>query len=506
MGLLIVLFVPLLAVVIALLGYLKWIQGYWQRRDVPAARNTHILFGNVAGMGTKVHMAITLQKIYREFKERGLAFGGFNNFFAPTILAVDPEFVKLVLVKEFNVFHDHGFYTDPEKDPLNSHLFNLDGAQWRVMRQKLSPTFTSGKMKMMFVTVQSVADELKKYVESNYHREDLEIRDLMQRFTTDVIGSVAFGLECNSFKDPDSKLRKMAAKVFELSPKILLQIFVGIQFKGLARWLKLKVTDDEVENFFMELVKSTVEIREKEQVQRNDFIKLLLEIKNNGKLSNAPDSGGDGLTMNELAAQCFVFFAAGFETSSTTMNFCLYELALAEDIQDRLREEINEVLGENDGQLTYDALMKMDYLDRVLNETLRKYPPLDNTFRMNSTDYTVPGTNYTIPAGTFVQIPMFALQNDPDHFPDPDRFDPDRFLPEVVKSRHPYAYVPFGEGPRICIGMRFGVMQAKIGLVSLLQSFRFRVNSRTLIPMEFEPASVTLSPKIGMYLQIERVK
>lgn len=125
---------------------------------------------------------------------------------------------------------------------------------------------------------------------------------------------------------------------------------------------------------------------------------------------------------------------------------------------------------------------------------------------MSSTDYTVPGTNHTIPAGTFVQIPMYALQHDPDHFPDPDRFDPDRFLPEVVKSRHPYAYVPFGEGPRICIGMRFGVMQAKIGLVSLLQSFKFRVNSRTPIPMEFEPASVTLSPRNGMYLQIERIK
>lgn len=139
-------------------------------------------------------------------------------------------------------------------------------------------------------------------------------------------------------------------------------------------------------------------------------------------------------------------------------------------------------------------------------ETLRKYPPLDNTFRMSNADFTVPGTNYTLPAGTFVQIPIYALQHDPEHFPDPDRFDPDRFLPEVVKSRHPFAYVPFGEGPRICIGMRFGVMQAKIGLVTLLQSFKFRVNSRTPIPMEFAPASVSVSPKNGMYLQIERVK
>nr|AAW69913.1 cytochrome P450 CYP6BB1v4 [Ochlerotatus sollicitans] len=506
MGLLTVLIATLLAAIVALLGYLKWIQNYWERRAIPAAKNTHILTGNMAGMGTKISLAIALQKIYREFRERGLPFGGFNNFFAPTILAVDPEFVKLVLVKEFNVFHDHGFYTDAESDPLNSHLFNLDGAKWRVMRQKLSPTFTSGKMKMMFNTVQSVADELKKFVEANYHREDLEIRDLLQRFTTDVIGSVAFGIECNSFKDPDSKLREMAGKVFDLSPKTLVKTFVGIQFKGLARWMKMKLTDDEVEKFFMELVRTTVESREKSDVQRNDFMKLLLEIKNSGKLSDAPDSGGDGLTMNELAAQCFVFFAAGFETSSTAMNFCLYELAINEDIQDRLREEINEVLGENGGQLTYDALMKMDYLDRVFNETLRKYPPLDNTFRTNSVDYTVPGTNYTIPAGTFVQIPMYALQRDPEHFPAPERFDPDRFLPEVVKTRHPYAYVPFGEGPRICIGMRFGVMQAKIGLVTLLQNFKFRVNSRTPIPMEFEPASVTLSPKNGMYLQIERVK
>ncbi|KAL1382849.1 hypothetical protein pipiens_013188 [Culex pipiens pipiens] len=471
-----------------------------------AARNPQLLTGNVAGMVSTEHMATTLQRLYREFKQRGLTFGGFNNFFAPTILLVEPELVKHVMVKDFGVFHDRGLYVDPEGDPLSGNLFNLEGHQWKVMRQKLSPTFTSGKMKLMFDTVASVAKELNQFVDENCHREDMELREVLQRFTVDVIGNVAFGIDCNTMKNPDSDFRKMGNKAFALTTTSVIKSFIGIQFKSLAKFMKMKITEDDVEQFFMELTRSTVQMREQNGSQRNDFMKLLLEIRDQGTISDAPNSAGEGLTMRELAAQCFVFFLAGFETSSSTMTFCLYELALNPDVQYRLREEIKEALNEGGGHLTYEALMKMDYLDRVVSETLRKHPPLDNTFRTNEVDYVIPGTNYTIPAGTFVQIPIYAIQRDPDNFPEPDKFDPDRFLPEAVKSRHPYAYIPFGEGPRICIGMRFGLMQAKLGLATLLANFQFSTSPRTSVPLVYDPPSITLGPKGGMYLRIERVE
>nr|BAI77926.1 cytochrome P450 [Culex quinquefasciatus] len=505
MGLLSVVLLALAGAAAVLFAFLKRQQHFWRSCGIPAARNPQLLAGNVAGMASTEHMAITLQRLYREFKQRGLTFGGFNSFFAPTVLLVDPELVKHVMVKDFGVFHDRGLYVDPEGDPLSGNLFNLEGHQWKVMRQKLSPTFTSGKMKLMFDTVASVAKELNQFVDDNCHREDLELREVLQRFTVDVIGNVAFGIDCNTMKNPDSEFRKMGNKAFALTTTSVIKSFIGIQFRSLAKFMKMKITEDDVEEFFLELTRSTVQMREQNGSQRNDFMKLLLEIRDQGTFSDAPNSAGEGLTMRELAAQCFVFFLAGFETSSSTMTFCLYELALNPDVQYRLRKEIKEALKEGGGNLTYEALMKMDYLDRVVSETLRKHPPLDNTFRTNEVDYVIPGTNYTIPAGTFVQIPIYAIQQDPDNFPEPDKFDPDRFLPEAVKSRHPYAYIPFGEGPRICIGMRFGLMQAKLGLATLLANFHFSKSSQTSVPLVYDPPSITLGPKGGMYLRIERV-
>ncbi|PNF34157.1 hypothetical protein B7P43_G18276 [Cryptotermes secundus] len=144
--------------------------------------------------------------------------------------------------------------------------------------------------------------------------------------------------------------------------------------------LKLRTVDAKVSEYFHSMVQDTVNYREKNNVKRNDFMQLLIQIKNRGKveeehgyleqnghgdLENKSDE--NGLSMNSLAAQAFVFFVAGFETSSTTMTLCLYELSLHQDIQERLREEIDIVLKKHDGKITYEAIQEMEYLDKVVS-------------------------------------------------------------------------------------------------------------------------------------------
>ncbi|KAL6448751.1 hypothetical protein ACFW04_000513 [Cataglyphis niger] len=157
------------------------------------------------------------------------------------------------------------------------------------------------------------------------------------------------------------------------------------------------------------------------------------------------------LTLLEAIAQAFVFFIAGFETSSTTATFCLYELAQQQDLQDKLRKEIDEILKKH-GELTYNAVNEMTYLHKVVNEAMRKYPPLPSLNRMCTEEINLPTTNIHIPKGMLITIPLLGLHRDPSIYPDPDRFDPERFNEDKVAARHPYAYLPFGEGPRICIG------------------------------------------------------
>lgn len=132
----------------------------------------------------------------------------------------------------------------------------------------------------------------------------------------------------------------------------------------------------------------------------------------------------------------------------------MYELALNSDIQRKLREEINSALNDNDGKLTYDLLFGFKYLDMVTNECLRKFPPIPNTARKCLNDYEIPGTSLVIPKGTFIEIPIYSIQHDPEYYPDPEKFDPERFTPENVKSRHSMTFLPFGDGPRNCIGLR----------------------------------------------------
>lgn len=158
---------------------------------------------------------------------------------------------------------------------------------------------------------------------------------------------------------------------------------------------------------------------------------------------------------NEIVAQCFLFFVAGFETSSTALTFAMYELARNQDVQQKLFEEVQETNKKLAGQkLSYDVLQKMRYMDQVLSETLRIWPPAANTDRMcvKAYDYNDGTNRFRIDKGTSIWIPIYSLHHDPKYFPNPKKFDPERFSEANKDSIAADAYMPFGIGPRNCIG------------------------------------------------------
>ncbi|KAJ3642923.1 hypothetical protein Zmor_025670 [Zophobas morio] len=461
--------------VVVVFAYSKWRHQYWKRKNLP------------------YYLVPTVQRNQREGVETR------RNFFLtrPVYFVIEPDYVRNVMSKDFQHFVNRGSYYNEEDDPLSAHLFAIGGQKWRNLRMKLTPTFTSAKMKMMFPTVVECEGGLQKRIEEeSLKNEPINIKELLARFTTDVIGSCAFGLNCDTFSDENSPFRVYGQRILTASGAETLKRLIALNFPGFAHFLALTVTPKDVDKFFRKMVTDTVNHREKNNVTRKDFMQLLIDLKNN-KLAEEDGYKHDGktLTLEEITAQSAVFFVAGFETSSTTMAFALYELSKHQYIQDKVRYEINTVLAKHDNKITYEAIQEMKYMDQVIDETLRKYPPV--SFLTHN--------DIVIEKGTMVVIPTLGLHYDEDYFPEAEKFDPERFSEENKNSRHLYVYIPFGEGPRMCIGMRFGIMQSKVGLAALLRSHRFTLNAKTQEPFKWRPDSFVLAVEGDIWLNGQKV-
>ena len=359
--------VLILLATVLVLGYLYVRKqfSYWEDRGVPTVKPV-LPYGNLKGVSKTISLGERVRDVYLELKKTKSLIGGMYFFIAHNVLVFDLDLLRNIFVKDFANFQDRGMYVNEKGDPLSAHLFSIGGEKWRNLRPKLTPTFTSGKMRLMHLTILKVAEQFKDHLEEQ--GREVEIKELLAQFTTDIIGNVAFGLEMNSMKEKDNEFRTMGRRIFDVSSTNFVKRILALTFPKLALKLNVTFLEKDISEFFMRSIKQTVDYREKNNVQRNDFLQLLMQIKNTGKLEGEETEGDGGkLSFEELAAQTFVFFIAGFETSSSTMTFACYELARNPEIQDRARKEIQEVLQRHNGVLTYEATMELTYLEQIIN-------------------------------------------------------------------------------------------------------------------------------------------
>ncbi|XP_023030776.1 probable cytochrome P450 6a20 [Drosophila willistoni] len=474
---------------------------YWQRRGI-SHDTPRLLIGNMHEWKKTKQISYIMKATYDKFKGSG-PFAGFYFFMAPAVVALELDFIKEVLIKQFDKFHDRGVFHNERDDPLSASLITIEGQKWRQLRQKLTPTFTSGKMKFMYPTVEKVAKELLQAFDQQLENSSLlEVHDLAARYTADVIGSCAFGLECNSLSNPQAEFVIMGGKAIKERHHGNFINSMIFSFPNLAKALRMRINLYSVEDFYTNIVRETVDYRIKNGVKRNDFMDSLIDLIR----KHEEGSKTEGLTFNEVVAQAAIFFLAGFETSSTTMGFALYELALNQDIQDKLRKEISSVLAKYNNEFTYECMMDQRYLSQVVDETLRKYPVAAHLFRRTNQRYVNNDSKYYIEPGTLVFIPTLALHYDPEYYEEPEKFKPERFSDDAIQQRPSCAYLPFGEGPRNCIGMRFGKMQTVIGLAKLISIYKFEVHpEKTQLPLELDTTNFLLSAKGGIHLNVSKV-
>lgn len=332
---------------------MKKIFSYWERMSIPFIKPT-IPFGNFGNPITNSKPEFFyLQECYEQLKSTGAKFGGFYAYISPIFLPIDPEYVKYILVKDFQTFQARGFNPSANQ-PISMNLFTTDGERWSNLRSKFTPTFTAAKLKGMFNIIVAATEEMNKHIEDHaIKRSPLNVKDCASRLTATMITSCAFGIEHNNFQD-DTMVSLLEEIVLKGSN--LVRISIRMALPKLANLLRIPLIMTKQSSVICNSLEEIVKYRTEKGVSREDFLQLLIEMKNEGVIN-----------LNELKAQSMIFLLAGFETSSVTISFLLYELAKNQDLQEKLRNEINQTLSKyNEKIITYEAIMEMNYLEMVL--------------------------------------------------------------------------------------------------------------------------------------------
>ncbi|CAG9854600.1 unnamed protein product [Phyllotreta striolata] len=525
----------LIVLIVTAIGTFIWFLHYrmnfWRRSGVPQPSFRFNFMEIIHLFAQKRSTAETIELMYSMFP--GKRYCGLYSFSYPMLMIRDPDLLKELTVKSFDHFTDHPSFISEEAEPLwGKNLFSLKGKRWRDMRPILSPSFTSSKMRGIFVLISECAKNFTDYYRKFDGRiVDVELKDSFTRFTNDVIAAAAFGVKSDSLAHKDNQFYLMGKELtmFSASISATLKMVLFFVSPKLFNLLKLRLFKKEVMDFFIRTIEDTVEMRKKEGIVRPDMIHLMIEAQKGSSGGNKEaevedrsfsaqteaDLGGApdvqrGLTNVDIAAQALIFFFGGFESVSSLMCFMGHELAVNQDIQERLREEILETLEANDGELTYDALVKMNYMDMVVSEALRKWPTVTVTDRECSKPYTIepklPGEKPVhVNLKDTLWIPVFGIHRDPLVYPDPEKFDPERFNSDNKGDINPYNYIPFGAGPRNCIASRFALLEIKTVFFYILLDFKLVPTAKSRIPVKLSPNTFNLTAEGGFWFGLEKI-
>ncbi|ESN92768.1 hypothetical protein HELRODRAFT_69872 [Helobdella robusta] len=389
----------------------------------------------------------------------------------PLMTIYDTSILKQIMIKEAHLFPNH-FNLQLFAPPLDKILFTLTDEHWKHVRSVVSPIFSSGKMRKMSDKINKCCKTFHKNlkVEADMRRT-FDFDSACDAFTMDLIASVGFGVSIDSHNNPNNLFVRMAKKVFQNKLTLGVVLLSPWLLKPLTR-LGVPLFENDFIQFFTDVINRTIKEKDDDADDNElDFLQTLIN-------AHQASADGDNLRGNkDLLAQSLSFFLVGFETVSVTLSYLCYNLACYQEHQERLFKEIVQIIGKENP--TYDSIKQLTYLDMCLNETLRMFPFATRTDRVASQDVTINGL--FIPKGMAVGIPIHFLQNDPDYWPDPHVFNPERFSEDnwKVSIVDPMRFMPFGAGPRNCVGMRLAKMEVKMAVVHLIRNFRFDVSEKT---------------------------
>ncbi|XP_061270866.1 thromboxane-A synthase isoform X1 [Bos javanicus] len=503
------------------------------------------------------NLAFFHQGFWESHMELRKQYGPLSGYYLGRLMFIvisEPDMIEQVLVEKFSNFTNR-MATGLEPKPVADSVLFLRDKRWEEVRSVLTVAFSPEKLSEMTPLISRACDvllaHLERYAQSGEAFDIQRISPQRGRgegsspttplqvcwspalsrtyccYTTDVVASVAFGTEVNSQEAPEHPFVEHCRRFFASSiPKPLLVLLLSFPsiMVPLARILPNK-NRDELNGFFNKLIRNVIALRDQQAAEerRRDFLQMVQDVRHsaatvgvenfdivrqvfsatkcpaNPPRRHSPRPLSKPLSVDEVVGQAFIFLIAGYEIVTNTLSFATYLLATNPECQEKLLEEVDCFSKEHLAPEYCSLQEGLPYLDMVIKETLRMYPPAFRFTRVAAQDCEVLGQR--IPAGAVLETAVGALHYNPEHWPNPENFNPERFTAEAQQRRRPYTYLPFGAGPRSCLGVRLGLLELKLTLLHILRKFRFEACPETQVPLQLESKSA-LGPKNGVYIRI----
>lgn len=493
--------------------------GYWKRRGIQGPKSKPF-FGNIRDWSFQNPMVFQIKKWTKKYgKVYGIQEGIFN-----ILVISDVNLLHEVFVKKFEYFHGRKIVPiagNVAKEP-RVHMFNAQGPRWKRLRSIANPVFSVNNLKKILPTMYDSTDTMLNFLDKAYHKNEfIDIHHYYHELALDIIMRIAMGQrESLIFQN---EYFEVISKIFEglgnsnimktswIIGKKLSQIFRKIlmstaKIRGEPFSILISKIQKEVDNRKIFRSKNN-EIETENKII--DFIDLFLNVEtnennldgnNNSKtFQRAISQISKRLTIDEVISQCFLFLLAGFDTTSNTLTITTHFLVNNQFVQDRLREEIMEICPE--GEPTYEQLNKLKYAESVMKETLRLGPIAAFAASRTCAETTTIG-DYIIEAGTIIQADVLSVQQDKEIWGEnADKFYPERWL-DGTASTNPLTWLPFGAGPRICIGMKLAYLEEKIVLVYILRKYRLLKTEKSTDKIELNGNSVMNPSNVIIKLEL----
>ncbi|XP_017770107.1 PREDICTED: cytochrome P450 9e2-like [Nicrophorus vespilloides] len=475
-------------------------QLYWKYKNIVQGFPKPV-FGDTIGTYLQLQSLTDMVKnIYFSYPKN--RYVGFYQMSKPMLMIRDPELIKQLAIKDFEYFSNHINYVPGDSDLFwSNNLFALKGSKWSHMRNILTPAFTSMKIQNMFELIDKLSTQFINFYERKISEEQtIELKDAYTRYANDVLAISVFGVKCDSLVHPTNEFYMMSKDLTNImSFSRLSKIFLHFLLPTLAKALKFIIIPEKVSAFFLQLISDILRVRKHEGILRHDMLNTLMK---------AREKDGISISDIEITSNFLIFFSAGIVNTTSLMCFASYELALNPEIQQRVKQEI-ETVHQKFGKLTYEAVMELKYLDMVLKETIRKWPPGFFLDRRCVKEYTIEPqfpdeVAVHLKPDDVICFPASGLHYDPKYFPNPTKFDPERFSDSNKYSIHPYTYLPFGVGPRSCIAYRFAMMTTKIMFFKLISTFEIVVSEKTCVPLKISKFDLMMTSADGFWLGLKR--